>query len=90
MLECDPMLTPSEVKGILERTAVSVTDPKNGRSYPSIRAAAAVEEACAATGGSGAGGETGVGGEAGVRVGGAGPPFDRLRANGKGMGQPTP
>ena len=66
MLECDPTLTPTGVQDILERTAVNVTDPKTGRSYPSIRAAAAVQEACSGAAGSGAGGEAGLGGNTGA------------------------
>lgn len=46
MLECNPQLTPTRIKDILVRTGVAVTDPKNGASFPSIRAAAAVKEAC--------------------------------------------
>jgi subtilisin family serine protease len=46
MLECNPRLTPAQIKDILVRTGVSVQDPKNGASFPSIRAAAAVKEAC--------------------------------------------
>jgi MYXO-CTERM domain-containing protein len=66
MLECNPALSPAAVKDILERTGVSVTDAKTGRSYPSIRAAEAVEEACTGAGGSSTGGEAGGGGETGV------------------------
>jgi subtilisin family serine protease len=47
MLECNPSLTPAEIKSILIRTAVYVTDAKNGLEFPSIRADAAVREACA-------------------------------------------
>jgi MYXO-CTERM domain-containing protein len=46
MLECNPKLTPADIRDILVRTGVPLTDPKNGGSYPSIRAAAAVKEAC--------------------------------------------
>lgn len=56
MLECNPKLGPGQIKDILVRTGVSVTDPKNGASFPSIRAAAAVKEACAG----GAGVDAGV------------------------------
>jgi subtilisin family serine protease len=55
MLECNPQLAPSQIKDILVRTAVSVTDPKNGASFPSVRAAAAVKEACAGVVGTDAG-----------------------------------
>jgi MYXO-CTERM domain-containing protein len=62
MLECNPELTPAEVKEILIGTSEMVTDPKNGRSYPSIRANAAVERACSASASSGAGGAPDSGG----------------------------
>lgn len=48
MLECNPRLTPAEIKDILVRTSVTVTDKKNSASFPSIRAAAAVRAACGA------------------------------------------
>jgi subtilisin family serine protease len=47
MLECNPRLMPSEIKDILIRTSVYVTDPKTGTSYPSLRASAAVKAVCA-------------------------------------------
>jgi subtilisin family serine protease len=62
MLECHSALTPAEVKEILIGTGVMVTDPKNGRSYPSIRANAAVERACSGSAGLGAGGAADSGG----------------------------
>lgn len=46
MLECDPTLDPAALKDILTRTSVTVLDAKNGGYYPSIRASAAVKEAC--------------------------------------------
>jgi hypothetical protein len=47
MLECQPSLTPAQVKDILQRTGVSIADTRNGQSYPSIRAFEAVRMACA-------------------------------------------
>jgi len=72
MLQCNPKLAPAQVKDILARTGVSATDAKNGRSYPSIRAAAAVKEACSGSGGAGTGGSSGTGGTStgGVATGG--------------------
>lgn len=46
MLECNPKLTPANVKDILVRTGVPVTDAKNNATFPSVRATAAVKEAC--------------------------------------------
>jgi subtilisin family serine protease len=46
MLECNPRLTPAEIKDILIRTSSTVTDKKNNATFPSIRAAAAVKAAC--------------------------------------------
>jgi MYXO-CTERM domain-containing protein len=62
MLECDASLVPAAIKDILVRTGVSVEDPKSGLSYPSIRAEAAVREAC--SGALGTGGTPGTGGAA--------------------------
>lgn len=46
MLQCNPNLTPAQVKDHLKRTGVPVTDAKNGLSFPSVRALAAVRAAC--------------------------------------------
>ncbi|MET0285017.1 MAG: S8 family serine peptidase [Polyangiales bacterium] len=46
MLQCNPSLTPAQVKEHLLKSGVSVTDPKNGVRVPSIRALAAVKSAC--------------------------------------------
>jgi MYXO-CTERM domain-containing protein len=70
MLECNPSLTPTDVKDILKRTGVPVTDAKNGLSFPSIRAAAAVKEACSTNGGASSTG--GNGGTAGTKAATAG------------------
>ena len=65
MLECNPSLNPAEIKSILIRTAVYVTDPKNGLEFPSIRADAAVREAC------GGGADGGTSNDAGANDAGA-------------------
>jgi subtilisin family serine protease len=72
MLECNPGLTAAEIKDLLRRTGVTVTDPKAGRTSQSIRALAAVTAACGArdAGVADAGG-TGTGGSAGGTGGGA-------------------
>jgi subtilisin family serine protease len=73
MLECNPGLTPAQIKDTLIRTAVAVPDAKNGLSFPSIRADEAVKAACgsggpdggvASTGGS-SGKNGGIGGTGG-------------------------
>lgn len=46
MLECNPDLTPAEIKRAMVATGVSVVDAKNGLSFPSLRAYEAVREAC--------------------------------------------
>lgn len=61
MLECNPALSPGRILEILKTTGQSVADTRTGRSYPLIRADAAVSEACgtsAGTGGSTASGGT--------------------------------
>ena len=70
MLECNPSLTPANVRDILKRTGVSVTDPKNGLSFASIRAAAAVKEACVTTGGAPSTGGSGNSGGSNAATGG--------------------
>jgi subtilisin family serine protease len=46
MLQCNPSLTPAEIKAHLQRTGVQTRDPKNGLSFASIRALPAVRAAC--------------------------------------------
>lgn len=58
MLECNSTLGPREIKDILVRTGGAVTDPKNGATFPSIRAAAALKEACPAAADAGTGTST--------------------------------
>jgi len=65
MLECNPSLTPAQVKSLLVSTGVTISDPKNNLSFPSLRADAAVKAACTSTGGtSGTGGTSSTGGVA--------------------------
>jgi subtilisin family serine protease len=86
MLECNPGLKAAEIKDLLQRTGVTVTDPKAVRAVQSIRALAAVTAACGArdagladaggtgvgggAGGAGGGGHAGTGGAAGASGGG--------------------
>lgn len=70
MLECNPSLTPAQIKDTLIRTAVVVKDPKNGLSFPSIRADQAVQAACGSGGQDG--GATSTGGSTGKDGGAAG------------------
>jgi len=76
MLECNPTLTPANIKDILVKTGVPRVDKKNGLSFPSVRALEAVRAACgdddAGAGGAptGSGGSTGSGGAV-VSPGGA-------------------
>lgn len=46
MLECAPELTPEQIKDAMLRTGVPVTDARNGLTFPSLRALAAVEAVC--------------------------------------------
>ena len=46
MLECNPKLTPAEVKQTLVSTGSMVTDTRNKLSFPSVRALPAVHAAC--------------------------------------------
>jgi MYXO-CTERM domain-containing protein len=76
MLECDPALTPAEIKAAMKQTGVPRTDPKNGLSFPSLRALDAVRSVCsksdAGAGGTGSGGAGGLAGAAGMATSGAG------------------
>ncbi len=82
MLQCNPRLAPAQVKDILVRTGASVTDPKNGRTFPSIRAAAAVKEACSAGAGGSTGGAASNGGQNSGGSGTGGVPTTRGGAGG--------
>ncbi|MET0341294.1 MAG: S8 family serine peptidase [Polyangiales bacterium] len=46
MLQCNPSLTPAQIKAHLQQSGVQTRDAKNGLSFPSIRALAAVRAAC--------------------------------------------
>jgi|GEM_PF-2534330 len=59
MLECNPGLTPARIAEVLKATGQSVTDPRTSRSYPLIRAEAAMAEACQGSSGSGGAAATG-------------------------------
>lgn len=64
MLQCQPSLGPQQVKELMRQTGVMRVDPKNGKSFPSLRAFEAVSAACSmamAGGGAAAGsGSAGV------------------------------
>jgi subtilisin family serine protease len=76
MLECNPKLTPANIKQKMIKTGVKRTDAKNNLSFPSLRALDAVRAACpglaasddAGVAGRG-GGDGAAGGQAGVGVG---------------------
>jgi len=46
MLQCNPELTPAEVKQHMQASGPKVLDPKNGLMFPSLRAFEAVSLAC--------------------------------------------
>ena len=46
MLQCNPSLTPAQIKEHLQRSGVEVRDAKNGLALRSLRALAAVRAAC--------------------------------------------
>ena len=69
MLECNPNLTPTQIRDIMKSTGVSVSDPKNGLSFPSLRADAAVKSACGSTGGSSSGGSSSSSSSTGGSIG---------------------
>jgi hypothetical protein len=75
MLECNPMLTPSEILDVLKKTGTPVMDPRTGMSYPLIRGLEAVDMACpigaGGSGGSMAGGDSGTSGGGGSGGGGS-------------------
>jgi hypothetical protein len=70
MLECNPKLTPAEIKAAMIQTGVMRVDPKDGNKFPSLRALEAVRAVCFANGGSG--GASGAAGSAGMSAAGAG------------------
>lgn len=76
MLECNPMLKPTEILANLKSTGVPRMDPKNGNTFPSIRAMPAVQAACPSLGGAaggGAGATAAAGAGAGAIVGAGAP-----------------
>jgi Subtilase family len=75
MLECNPALTPLQIKQAMISSGVPKMDPKNGRMIPSLRAVAAVQAACfnGVNGpAAGAGAAAGGGAPTGSGVGGFG------------------
>jgi len=78
MLECNPSLTPAQIKSMLQTTGVQVTDAKNGRAVASIRALGAVQAACGSADGgvppndAGSGDAQGTGGSGGAGTIGTG------------------
>jgi hypothetical protein len=88
MLECNPSLTPAQVKDAMQKTGVPSLDAKTMRMIPSLRADAAVKAVCAklspegaaasggapaaAAAGSGAAPTSGVAGVAGIPASSAG------------------
>ena len=51
MLQCNPALTPAEIKSAMLATGIRRTDAKNGLSFPALRALEAVEAVCFPDGG---------------------------------------
>lgn len=87
MLECNPGLTPAEIKAAMKQTGVPRIDPKNSLSFPSLRALAAVRSVCSkADGGAGAGGGAGAAGAGGA--GAAGGPGGGAGGAGGASGAP--
>ncbi len=71
MLECNPMLTPSQIASTLKMTGEPVMDPRTGMSYPLIRGLQAIDAVCGSTP-SGAGGTGSIAGMGGSTAGAAG------------------
>jgi hypothetical protein len=91
MLECNPKLTPAEIKAAMIQTGVMRVDPKDGNKFPSLRALEAVRAVCFGNGGSG--GASGSAGSAGMLaaagVGAAGA-AGAAAVGGAGAGAPMP
>jgi MYXO-CTERM domain-containing protein len=51
MLECKATLSPAEILATLKSTGIVRTDPRNNLTFPSLRALAAVQTACAGSAG---------------------------------------
>jgi hypothetical protein len=64
--QCNPSLSPDQLRSVLKQTGVSITDSRNGLSVPSIRAVPAIQRACSTDGGAIDGGGAG-GSDGGVR-----------------------
>jgi hypothetical protein len=46
MMQCNPKLTPAQIKQYMQASGPKVMDPKNGLMFPSLRAFEAVSAAC--------------------------------------------
>jgi MYXO-CTERM domain-containing protein len=66
MLECDPGLTPAEIKATMKQTGVPRIDPKNSLAFPSLRALDAVRAVCSKPDAGAGGTGPGLGGAAGA------------------------
>jgi hypothetical protein len=77
LLECDPTLTPAQIKQTLQSTGVQRTDMRNGVNVPSLRALAAVKAVCdenpPTPGDAGAAGLDAAVADGGAREAGVGP-----------------
>jgi hypothetical protein len=103
MLECNPSLTPTQIKDAMVKTGVPSLDSKTMRMIPSLRADAAVKAVCArlSPGGAAAGsggalagaaassGAAGAAGVAGVPASGAGAAAQPPTTPGAGAGAAT-
>jgi hypothetical protein len=94
MFECDPELTPAEIKAAMIDTGVMRMDAKNGMSFPSLRALDAVRAVCgmddAGVGGAGVGGQGGTGGVPTAGAAGAMPQGGAAGGVGGAVSVPTP
>lgn len=74
LLQCDPGLSPADIESAMTATGVPRMDPKNGLTFPSLRALDVVRSVCfKSDAGAGQGGTAGAAGStAGVGAGGGG------------------